>query len=183
MELETAEGWVSIRDLQSSQSWLEKHLSKRLKNRALEIFSLAKQKLWKTTQCLLSWQRHLFASKAYPFETKGKIDLEMSSSSLPLALATFTTLTSETPILVFPEIKIVTLGRLKGGEILLLPHKKEKYQICQYIHHVDFAVRAGEKVGCRHIQVGQHFESQWQVWTLSQMIQTQSAQVFTSFLD
>lgn len=177
MELETAEGWVSIRDLQSSQSWLEKHVSKRLKNRALEIFSLAKQKLWKTTQCLLSWQRHLFASKAYPFEIKGKIDLEMSSSSLPAVLI------SDTPILVFPEIKMVTLGRLKGGEILLLPHKKDKYQICQYIHHLDFAIRAGEKVGCRHIQVGQRFESQWQVWTLSQMIQTQSAQVFTSFLD
>lgn len=157
-ELETAEGWISIKDLQSGNSWLGNRLSKRMQKRAAEIFSLAKHKLWHTAKILVEWGdniKSIFVSKAYPFESMGK-----------------TTPTGN--IMPYPAPIIITSGRLKSGEVLLLPHHQDRYQICVFTRPVNIAVRPNEAIGCRHLQTGTHYESRWQTWEIGQMVATRT---------
>lgn len=158
-ELETTDGWISIKDLQSGNSWLGKRLSKRLQKRTAEIFTLAKQKLWHTAKILVKLGdtiSDLFVSKAYPFETFGKCDNNTGN------------------IIRHPMPQTTTSGRLKMGDVLLLPHNKQQHQICLYVRPVQIVVLPHEKIGCRHLQTGTHYESRWQSWDMAQMIHTQT---------
>lgn len=158
-ELETADGWISIKDLQSGNSWLGNRLSKRLQKRTVEIFSLAKQKLWHSAKILVKLGNaisDLFVSKAYPFETFGKRDANTGN------------------IIPYPMPQPTTSGRLKMGDVLLLPHNKHQHQICLYVRPVSIEIRPNEEIGCRHLQTGTHYESRWQSWDMAQMIHTQT---------
>lgn len=158
-ELETAEGWISIKDLQSGNSWLGKPLSKRLQKRTAEIFSLAKQKLWHTAKIMVKLGDNicnLFVSKAHPFYSTGKRDPNTGN------------------IIPYPATTIITSGRLKSGDVLLLPHHKDRYQICLFTRPVSIAVRPNEEIGCRHLQTGTHYDSRWQSWEIGQIVSTQT---------
>lgn len=163
IELETAEGWISIKDLQSGNSWLGNRLSKRMQKRAVEIFSLAKQKLWHTSKILVEMGnniKNLFVSKAHPFERTGKSD---PSTNL---------------IVLHPSPIAITSGRLKSGDVLLLPHHQHTYQICLFVQPINLAVRPNEAIGCRHLQTGgTRYESRWQSWEMSQMVSTHTLQI------
>lgn len=158
-ELETADGWISIKDLQSGNSWLGNRLSKRLQKRTIEIFSLTKQKLWHTSKILIKLGdaiSSLFVSKAYPFDVFGKRN-KNTGNIIPHSMP-----------------QITTSGRLKINDVLLLPHNKQQYQICLYVCPVQFAILSNEVIGCRHLQTGTHYESRWQTWDMAQMIHTQT---------
>lgn len=158
-ELELADSWISIKDLQNGNSWLGNRLSKRLQKRTVEFFSLAKQKLWHSAKILVKLSgalSSLFVSKAHPFETLGKRDNQTGG------------------IIPYPTLQPTTSGRLKVDDVLLLPHNPKQYHICLYVSPMHMEIHPNEEVGCRHLQTGNHYESRWQSWDVSQMIRTQT---------